>query len=322
MQDDAVVTCLRCGKRNSSLVSHCYYCGNRLESTCSHCGHLNPPEVKYHCDSCGQPFNGSKKEKSIESNESDQDSGQPPLGVTEETMLKPSETAPGFEQPSNQSETESTPERSSPVPDSERPSIGDEKETTSGPPSSAPDTGPIACPRCQHSNEPASSYCYNCGLPLDGESVPASASTIRAFQQGTPGGFWVRFLANILDTILVTVANFVIYGLFGEDFAKAFDPDAPFNFADLVSTVVGVLYAPILISLYSTTVGKRPFDLYVVRVDGGRCSFWRAFGRELAKFISAIILFVGFFMIAFRKDKRGLHDLIAGTVVVKRSDSA
>ena len=110
----------------------------------------------------------------------------------------------------------------------------------------------------------------------------------------------------------------MIYALFGEDIIESLDPENPFVFADLVSTAFGMLYAPALIGLWGTTVGKKPFELYVVRVDGSRCGFWRALGREMAKFLSALILFVGFLMIAFRSDKRGLHDLIAGTVVIKR----
>lgn len=282
MADEAFITCLRCGNRNSSLVSHCYYCGDRLERICPHCGHDNPPEAKYYCEKCEQPLIAASSEP-------------------------PSEPSASSELPPELSATASEPSASSePTPESVVPELG---------------SGVILCPRCQHTNEPASSYCYHCGLPLDEVTVQGSLSTIRAFHQGTPGGFWLRFVANLLDTILVTVAHFVTYELFGEDFAKSFDPDVPFVFADLVNTIVGLLYAPILISLWRTTVGKRPFELYVVKADGGRCSFWRALGRELAKFLSAIILFVGFLMIAFRKDKRGLHDLIAGTVVIKKSES-
>ena len=48
-----------------------------------------------------------------------------------------------------------------------------------------------------------------------------------------------------------------------------------------------------------------------------RLSFGNATGRYFAKFISAIILFVGFIMVAFTDRKRGLHDMIASTLVVK-----
>ena len=87
---------------------------------------------------------------------------------------------------------------------------------------------------------------------------------------------------------------------------------------DLISLILNALYAPLLIAIWATTVGKRAFSMYVVRPDGSRVGFGRAFGRELAKALSAALLLIGFLMIAVREDKRGLHDLIADTVVVMR----
>jgi uncharacterized RDD family membrane protein YckC len=58
--------------------------------------------------------------------------------------------------------------------------------------------------------------------------------------------------------------------------------------------------------------------LYVVRTDGSRVGIGRALARYLAYVPSAIILGGGFLMIAWRQDKRGLHDLICDTVVIRR----
>ena len=43
----------------------------------------------------------------------------------------------------------------------------------------------------------------------------------------------------------------------------------------------------------------------------------KAILRYVGYWVSASILLIGFLMIAFRKDKRGLHDLIAGTRVIR-----
>ena len=59
--------------------------------------------------------------------------------------------------------------------------------------------------------------------------------------------------------------------------------------------------------------------LRVVDESGNRLTFLRATGRFFAKFISTIILCIGFLMIAFTDRKRGLHDMIAGTLVIKNS---
>ena len=112
-----------------------------------------------------------------------------------------------------------------------------------------------------------------------------------------------------------------IYLALGEDPAKSlmWNVEPAWVLADWVVLVAAFLYAPILISLWSTTIGKRCLNLYVVRSDGGRCDFWQALGRTVASILSFLTLGIGFLMIALRADKRALHDLIAGTAVIQRS---
>ena len=49
----------------------------------------------------------------------------------------------------------------------------------------------------------------------------------------------------------------------------------------------------------------------------GRLSFWRLTGRYLATWVSAIIIFIGFFMIGFHPRKQGLHDVIQELFILK-----
>ena len=188
------------------------------------------------------------------------------------------------------------------------------RQAAPGPP--APSAS--ACPRCLRKNEPGSQFCYHCGLPLEGEAARAAPPAIGAFEQGEPGGFWLRVVAFIIDSVVSSVLGLAINLLFGGDIDNYWNPNTPFMFADFAEILFALLYAPVLIGLWSTTVGKRAMNLYVVRSDGGRCGFWRALGRTFAMFLSAILLGIGFLMIAFREDKRGLHDLIAGTAVIRR----
>ncbi len=170
-----------------------------------------------------------------------------------------------------------------------------------------------------HRNDEGAQFCYSCGLPLTDEHLRASPPVIGAFRQGTPGGFWARVVAFIIDSVVLMALNLGMYVLLGEDISNYSDPDAPYVFVDFLGFVVGVLYAPVLIGLWSTTIGKRALNLYVVREDGARCGFWRAFGRSAASIVSLLPLGIGFLMVAFRADKRALHDLIAGTAVIQRS---
>jgi len=82
-----------------------------------------------------------------------------------------------------------------------------------------------------------------------------------------------------------------------------------------------ILYSPLCISSpYRATVGKIAFGIIVVHGNGKQLTFFRALVRELGKYISLLILGIGFFMIGFTKKKQGLHDLFARTVVIDRSD--
>jgi uncharacterized RDD family membrane protein YckC len=90
------------------------------------------------------------------------------------------------------------------------------------------------------------------------------------------------------------------------------------KFADLFSWILDTLYFTGAIAIWATTAGKKPFGLYVVRSDGSKIGFGRALARSFAYYVSFFTLGAGFIMIAFRKDKRGLHDLICDTVVIRR----
>ena len=46
-----------------------------------------------------------------------------------------------------------------------------------------------------------------------------------------------------------------------------------------------------------------------------------ALGRNLAEILSALILGIGYIMVAFTAKKQGLHDMIAGTLVVKKGST-
>ncbi len=131
------------------------------------------------------------------------------------------------------------------------------------------------------------------------------------------GGFWIRVVAYIIDAILLSVASGIVgaalgVNIFVSDWSN-YDPTA-----NLVSLVISWLYFALLESSErGATVGKMAVGLRVVTSDGQRLSFMNATGRYFAKFISAIILGIGFIMVAFTDKKRGLHDMIAGTLVIK-----
>ena len=203
-------------------------------------------------------------------------------------------------------------------------------------PAADPGTDTIPCPRCHRTNAPGAAYCFACGLPFEGvqpgipyaRSSGASDYGLAALALGRPGGVWLRLLAYVVDGLIVTFAFILIWTtLLGQPFSDITEPlelgedyeysSQAFN-RDGLNSLLALVYDTALIAIWATTVGKRLFRLYVVRTDGSRVGPGRALARHLASLLSMLILGIGFLMIAFRQDKRGLHDLICDTVVIRR----
>jgi uncharacterized RDD family membrane protein YckC len=136
-------------------------------------------------------------------------------------------------------------------------------------------------------------------------------------EQGTAqyGGFWIRFLAYLVDGVILMIA---VVGLL---FASAFLGTAGALIAAFVPFVVPLAYfVGMQASARQATFGKALLGLKVGR-DGERLSILRSLGRELAKYVSAIPLAIGFLIAAFTSRKQALHDLIASTTVVREGPS-
>jgi uncharacterized RDD family membrane protein YckC len=65
------------------------------------------------------------------------------------------------------------------------------------------------------------------------------------------------------------------------------------------------------------TVGKMTLGLKVTDLAGRRISFARASGRYFAKYVSSMTLLIGYIMAGFTERKQALHDIIAGTLVIR-----
>jgi uncharacterized RDD family membrane protein YckC len=125
-------------------------------------------------------------------------------------------------------------------------------------------------------------------------------------------------VAYFIDGILL----FIIFSVFwaldsGGSFSAYWDTNG-FETADLVSLIFNGFYYTVGVAIWATTIGKKALGLRLVRTDGSKVGPGRALARYLAYFVSAITLGIGYLMVAFRQDKRGLHDLICDTVVIQR----
>ncbi len=87
----------------------------------------------------------------------------------------------------------------------------------------------------------------------------------------------------------------------------------------LLRTILNWLYYSLLeSSAWQATLGKKALGLEVTDLDGNRISFGRATGRFFAKIISSIILGIGYLMAGFTEKKQALHDILAGTLVIRK----
>ena len=128
-------------------------------------------------------------------------------------------------------------------------------------------------------------------------------------------GFWLRLLAYIVDGFVLYLPCSIFRWLFEGVGLQAW----LLNLLDwLYVCVINTLYYGLLeSSKYQGTVGKIILGLKVTDMDGRRISFARACGRFLAQGVSAILLGIGFLMIAWTRRKQGLHDMIARCLVVR-----
>ena len=130
-------------------------------------------------------------------------------------------------------------------------------------------------------------------------------------------GFWRRFAAYIIDSILISVVFWLAVLILG-----AIADDGGVIVAYILGTIGAfVYYAGMESSSNQATVGKIALGIQVTDLQGNRVSFGKALGRNLAKILSALILYIGFIMAAFTEKKQGLHDMIAGTLVVKKGST-
>jgi uncharacterized RDD family membrane protein YckC len=141
------------------------------------------------------------------------------------------------------------------------------------------------------------------------------------------GGFWRRFVAVIIDTLIIGAVLWVL-GQFLPVFENAslhatgdfgLNADAQLTSLGTIIAIVGAwLYSALLeSSARGATVGKIALGLRVTNLAGGRISFGQATGRYFAKFLSGLIIAIGYIMAAFTARKQALHDMLAGTLVVK-----
>jgi len=181
----------------------------------------------------------------------------------------------------------------------------------------------MVCSKCGAENPADAKFCIGCGSRFTGENK--ALPTISDVEYGV---FWERFLAYCIDSIILTLAS-VVVGFIGAFFIGFVMALMGMEIEEMEDFFVVLYYilAFILSWLYFTimessklqaTLGKKICNLVVTDLSGNKITFARANARFWSKFISGIILCIGYIMAAFTEKRQALHDMIADTLVVKK----
>jgi len=134
-------------------------------------------------------------------------------------------------------------------------------------------------------------------------------------------GFWKRFAAAFIDAIITMIGGAAIGFVFSITMAagKTYDPAVLLVMCYILGLILTwIYYAGMESSNKQGTLGKMALGIKVTDLKGSKIDFGKATGRYFGKIISALILLVGFIMVAFTQKKQGLHDMMAGCFVVNR----
>jgi uncharacterized RDD family membrane protein YckC len=183
-------------------------------------------------------------------------------------------------------------------------------------------SGKKVCTACRAVNEPEALYCYKCGLKLP-EEIQFGAEAI-----GPPAGFWIRFVAYLIDQLFLGIIGSVIAVMIATSLADtSVNGTLEFEFTTVpefmwwtigMAVALEVLYFTVAIGAWGKTIGKAMLGIKVVRRNGARVSYARSLARCLAYLVQLeLAMGLTFIIIAFTPEKQGIHDMICDTGVVR-----
>jgi uncharacterized RDD family membrane protein YckC len=187
----------------------------------------------------------------------------------------------------------------------------------------------MMCATCYSRLPSGALYCHVCG-----------ASIRRETPRSLNAGFWRRVVAAIIDLMFIGSPVFLVFDRVmppqskeeEEATSRLFQNRLPpeervrvqsrftaraVYFAEVVFFLCLPYYVLCESSQWQGTLGKRLLGLRVTDLSGRRIRWGRALGRYVSRVLSALPFQFGFCMAGFTGRKQALHDLIAGTLVVR-----
>lgn len=204
------------------------------------------------------------------------------------------------------------------------------------------------CPKCGKETDASGKFCQWCGSDI--ESLPTAKPVIAAAVEDEEGpeigvyaGLGRRFIAWIIDTILILLIGIVVIAFFNlangikyayyivvqrapvSSLTESGTLDAALvpiiaAFGMLIVIIPWLYYAGFESSRSQATPGKLLMMTVVTDLEGNKSTFARVTLRHFAKFISALFVFIGFLAIGLTQKKQGFHDKIAGCLVLLQQE--
>lgn len=199
------------------------------------------------------------------------------------------------------------------------------------------------CAKCGAAVAEGSPFCGTCGQPVAAVATASPAAVAGSYPAAgvvaipasgmVYAGFWLRFVALIIDFILIGIVlgipAGILFGALGLGMSAGMAGRNPgvmigpalgmiFMFEGIAILAQWIYFAMMESSSWQGTVGKKALGLLVTDMDGRRISFGRATGRYFGKIISGMILGIGYIMAGFTEKKQALHDMLAGCLVIRK----
>lgn len=208
------------------------------------------------------------------------------------------------------------------------------------------------CSSCGATVPDGTAFCSSCGRPIVGFSIsqsstgptgaaaPSATTGVATGAGGPYAGFWLRFVAAIIDRIILGIPFGIIFFLVIASAVPSIlalshreNPDPlpiimtffpRIIFLIALGLVGSWLYWALMeTSEWQATLGKKALGLYVTDLDGRRLTFGRASGRFFAgRGIGSLVglyYLVDCILAGFTEKKQALHDIIAGCLVKRNA---
>jgi uncharacterized RDD family membrane protein YckC len=198
------------------------------------------------------------------------------------------------------------------------------------------------CSKCGSAVAEGAAFCASCGQPVPGAAVagpaPIAAAPAAAATPVLYAGFWLRFVAALIDGIILGIPfGAVFFMLFASALPTLMHQPDPMT---VVLTfmprilALGLIYlagswlywALMESSVHQATLGKMALGLYVTDLAGNRAMFGKTSGRFFAGRGLSVVPYMGglYFLIScitagLSEKKQALHDMIASCLVLRKA---